>query len=78
MSWCDTVIVEGMDRAHWATLNFFTETLRGTHPAPANIMDYLWQLTALPNARERCVACSSPYAAILGPFYGFYGLTTYN
>ena len=31
------VIVEGMDRARWATLNFFTETLRGTHPAPANI-----------------------------------------
>ena len=36
------VIVEGMDRARWATVNFFTETLRGTHPAHANIMDYLW------------------------------------
>ena len=33
--------VEYMDRACRATLNFFTETLRGTHPAPADIMDLL-------------------------------------
>ena len=35
------VVVEGMDRARRATLNFFTETLRGTHRAPADIMDLL-------------------------------------
>ena len=52
------VVVEGMDRARRATLNFFTETLRVTHPAPANIMDLLMAADGLPTARERCVACS--------------------
>ena len=52
------VFVEYIDRAHWATLNCFTETLRVTHPAPANIMDLLMAADGLPTARERCVACS--------------------
>ena len=46
--------VEYMDRACRATLNFFTETLRGTHPAPANIMDLLMVADGPPTARERC------------------------
>ena len=58
MSAVCNVVVEGMDRAHWATLNFFTQTLPGTHPAPANIMDLLRVADGLPTARERREACS--------------------
>ena len=47
-----------MDRARRATLNFFTETLRGTHPAPANIMDLLMVADGAADARRRCVTCS--------------------
>ena len=58
--------VEYMDRACRATLNFFTETLRGTHPAPADIMDLLMVADSPPTARERCVT----YLVVADRHYG--------
>ena len=63
------VVVEGIDRARRATLNFFTETLPGTHQAPANIMDLLMVADGPPTARESRAqtTCSMSRRLVLEP-----------